>query len=344
MTDNIVELNKETEQFVIQAGMGRSRHYFGKLFGDKYTPLTFVHAADMHADTVAWNRMVEYVNGYKEYLSFVLHTGDYCGASQKVYKDFGEVCDKCELETYQTNGNHDCFPGDYPWHLGDKQTTHGLLFKHTENWNVNFMDIPFSMSYYKDFPESNIRMIVLDDYFDVPETRLWLKGVLSDAKEKGLHVFTAQHERTNYIEETFGVNYSTADNYRAANEALERSRTSCDFDRRGRELYEDVIAQFIENGGNFICNFAGHEHVDEFGLTNNGILNVVVQNGLCWDALGDTKRVKGTKSMDCFNVVGIDTELGLLKIIRIGADVDHYMRNKRVLCFNYVEKKVVFEA
>ena len=69
MTDNIVELNKEAEQFVIQAEMGRSRHYFGKLFGDKYTPLTFVHAADMHADTVAWNRMVEYVNGYKEYLS-----------------------------------------------------------------------------------------------------------------------------------------------------------------------------------------------------------------------------------------------------------------------------------
>ena len=50
MTDNIIELNKETEQFVIQAGKERSRLNFGKLFGDKYVPLTFAHAADMHAD------------------------------------------------------------------------------------------------------------------------------------------------------------------------------------------------------------------------------------------------------------------------------------------------------
>lgn len=344
MTDNIVELNKETEQFVIQAGRERSRQNFGKLFGDKYVPLTFAHASDMHADCDAWNRMVEYVNWYKNYLSFVLHTGDYCGASQMVYKDFCEVCDKCDIEIYQTNGNHDCFPGNYPWHLGEKQVTHSLLLKHTENWNVKFMDIPFSMSYYKDFSESNIRMIVLDDYYDVPETRLWLRDILSDAKSKGLHVFTAQHERTNYIEENFGVKYGTIDNYRAVNEAYERARTRCDFDRRGRELYEDVIAEFIDNGGNFICNFAGHEHLDEFGLTNKDILNVVVQNGTSWDALGDTKRVIGTKSYDCFNVVGIDTELGLLKIIRIGADVDHYMRKKTVLCFNYIDKKVVFEA
>ena len=344
MTDNIIELNRETEQFVIQAGRERSRLNFGKLCGDKYAPLTFVHASDMHAVPDLWNRMVEYVNYYKDYLSFILHTGDYCGGDQTVYKDLYETCDKCEREIYLSNGNHDCFPGDYPWHLGEKEVAHSLLFNHTENWNVNFMDVPFSMSYYKDFPDSNIRMVVLDDYYDTWETRAWLRGVLAEANEKGLHVFTAQHERTGYIADNFGTKYTSLDNYRAVHKNYELSRTKYDFDHRGRVLYEDVILEFIENGGNFICNFAGHEHYDEFGVTDKGILNVVVQNGTYWDAHGDMKRVKGTKSYDCFNVVGIDTELGLLKIVRIGADVDHYMRKKTALCFNYIEKKVISEV
>ncbi len=343
MTDNIIELNKETEQFVIQAGKERSRMNFGKVFGDKYLPLTFVHASDMHAVKDNWNRMVEYVNYYKDYLSFVLHTGDYCGGDQTVYVDLYEEGDKCERVIYQTNGNHDCFPGDYPWHLAEKESVYKLLYNHTENWDVNFMDVPHSMSYYKDFPDSNIRMIVLDDYYDTWETRTWLRGVLSEANEKGLHVFTAQHERTGYIKDNFGTKYTSLDDYRAIHKAYELSRTAYDFDHRGRVLYEDVILEFIENGGNFICNFAGHEHYDEFGITDKGVLNVVVQNGTYWDAHGDMKRVKGTKSYDCFNVVGIDTELGLLKIIRIGADVDHYMRKKTALCFDYINIKVISE-
>ena len=84
--------------------------------------------------------------------------------------------------------------------------------------------------------------------------------------------------------------------------------------------------------------------MDQFGLTARGILNVVVQNATDWDLHGDMKRIPGTKSMDCFNVVGVDTDLGLLKIIRIGADVDHYLRKKTILCFDYRKQQVITEA
>ena len=55
--DNIIELNKDVEKFVLQAGRSRSSHNFKQLFEDKAVPLTFVHATDMHNVPDLWNRM-----------------------------------------------------------------------------------------------------------------------------------------------------------------------------------------------------------------------------------------------------------------------------------------------
>ena len=106
---------------------------------------------------------------------------------------------------------------------------------------------------------------------------------------------------------------------------------------------KDKIEEFIKKGGNYVCNLAGHNHHDEFGLTQKGVLNVVVENANDWDKLGDANRVLGTKSYDCFNVVAVDTDMGLLKIVRIGSNVDHYLREKNYLCFDYINKKVIVQ-
>lgn len=344
LTDNIIELNRDVEPFVIQASRPRSPHCFQKLFGDKAVPLAFVHASDMHADLEAWNRMVEYVNHYQQYLSFVLHTGDYCGGSQKIYQDLYTEGTPCALPVYNCVGNHDCEPGNGGWVLGDKADTHRLLFGHQEGWNAVFMDCEHSMSYYADFPESCVRMIVLDAYYDIWPTRRWLAGILEDAREKGLHVVTAMHEWTDRIAESFGASFHTMDDYRSFSETYERARTQMDFDHRGRVLFEDIITGFIQQGGVHVCHLAGHEHFDAFGTTPRGVLNVVVANGTTWDNLGDSRRVKGTRSADCFNVVAVDTDLGLLKLIRIGDNVDHYMRKKTALCFDYLHQRMVWNG
>ncbi len=343
MTDSIIELNRDVEQYVIQSSIPRSRNKFEKLYGDKFTPLTFVHTSDIHNALDIWNRMVEYINYYSDYISFALHTGDYCGGSQKSYTDMYGEGDRCERPIYNCVGNHDCFSGEGEWSRGEKKTAYGLLFNHADAWDVEFMDCPYSMSYYKDFPDSNLRMIVLDDYYHIDETRKWLSDLLDDAMMRGLHVLTAQHEPTNYMVDTFEVKYNTLDDYVATQKAYELARENDDFDRRGRLLFEDIIADFIRRGGKHVCNIAGHHHVDQFGVTELGVLNVVVPNGTTWDKNGDMKRVRGTRSMDCFNVVSVDTELGLLKLVRIGANVDHYLRSKKALCFDYINKKVISE-
>jgi hypothetical protein len=339
---NIVELNRDVEQFLIQATVPRSKGKFGEKFGDKYVPLAFAHTSDMHHVPEAWARMVEYVNYYRDYLSFAICTGDYCGLNHKSYTDLYAAASHYERPFYNCVGNHDCCTGEGPWALGPKESTYALLFNHPEHFaDVTFMDCPHSMSFYKDFPESNLRFIVLDDYYHIEEARVWLRGLLEEAHERGLHVMTAQHEATNFITKPLDVTFQTLDPYVERAIAHEPARTWFVFDKAGRPLFEDVIVDFINAGGVFVCNIAGHSHVDMFGYTEAGVLNVVVPAGTMWDKNNDHKRVKGTKSQDCFNVVAGDADLGLVKLVRVGANVDHFLRRKTALCYDYINKKVI---
>ena len=86
-TNNIVELNRDVEPLIVQGSASRTR-FFKSKFDDKFKPLQFVHFSDVHAVLDLWNRMVEYVNYYKDYIDFAIHTGDYCGGNQEVYVDF----------------------------------------------------------------------------------------------------------------------------------------------------------------------------------------------------------------------------------------------------------------
>ena len=340
---NITELNKDMEKYVLQAGRPRAQHYFKHMYGDKAKPLVFVHVSDVHNDIKIWSRMVEYINHYSEYISFGLHTGDYCGGTQDIYTDMYKECEPCIKSILNCNGNHDCVIGDEWTTPAPKKSVHEKLFNHTENWGAVFMDTEYSMSYYKDFQEENIRLIVLDSYYNIWETRRWLYDRLHEALELGFHVITAMHEPTDYVVEDFGVIFNSKDDYQRACREYEIARESVYFDHRDRVLYEDVIEEFINRGGNYICNLAGHDHHDIFGITRKGVLNVVVENATSWDRLGDANRIEGTKSYDCFNVVAVDTDMNLLKIIRIGSNVDHYLREKNVLCFDYKNKKIIYQ-
>ena len=66
-----VELNRDVESLLVQAASGRS-----VFFRDQYKPLTFAHNSDAHAVSETWDRMVEYINYYADFIDFCLHTGD----------------------------------------------------------------------------------------------------------------------------------------------------------------------------------------------------------------------------------------------------------------------------
>ena len=320
---DIIPLNKDVEKYIL-----------------KTSGITFVHFSDVHARHDLWDRIVEYANHYQDNIDFLLHTGDYCGGSQKVYSDMYSG-KKSAKTIYNCIGNHDCYDGGEKWLLSEKSIPYSLLFNHQEEWDANFSDCPYSMSYYKDF--DNLRLIVLDDYYHIWETRSWLRELLADALKKNMHVITAQHEPTGYIENTYNSSFQTVDDYNTIFRNYELKRVNYDFDHRCRVLYEDVIKEFISLGGKYVCNLAGHDHVDQFGLTQEGVLNVTVQNATSWDALGDTVRIKGEKSEDCFNVMSIDTKKEYFVLIRVGANTDKHNRVKNIMIFDYLNKKILME-
>lgn len=327
MTDNIIELNRDVEPFVIQSS--RARH---KLFGDKFLPLQFLHFSDVHSKLERFDRIVEYVNHYKDYISFALHTGDYCGSGQCEYVDFYKDGAKCHRPIYNCVGNHDVHL-DMKHAKRDqwepKSTAHGLLFGHTDGWDASFLDIPHSMTYYKDFEESNIRLVVLDLYFDLEEQAAWLTDVLEDAIEKQMHVITAMHEPTDELVDIPATTFHTLTDYKQIDV----------FDRKKR--FEDVILDFKDRGGIHVCNFCGHHHHDRFGYTEGGVLNCAVECATTFASWCDGKRVAGTKTADCFNVVCVDVNLGLLKLIRVGDNTDMYLQRRTALCYDYINKKVI---
>ena len=321
---DIITLNKDVESFVIQASEG-----LGQMFTNKTKPLVFTHFSDIHTRQELWNRIVEYNNHYKDYLKFSIHTGDYCGGNRLAYIDLYANGTSCDIPLFNCVGNHDTYLADNS--KGDKATTHDLLFNHTNNWDVNFMNIENSMTYHKDFADEKIRLIVLDYYYDIDEQCTWLLERLNGAKALGYHVITCMHEMTNVITNKLDTTFQTIDNF----ESLGGNKNSI-------SKFDKVIGDWIKTGGIHVANFAGHEHSDYIGYTENNVLNVCVQaatDSIIWT---DGKRVQDTRTWDCFNVVSVDVATNNLKLIRVGNNSDHYLREKKILSYDYINKTIIF--
>ncbi len=326
ISDNILEFNRDLEPFIIQMSHGRSN----EAFDDKYDPLTFVHCSDMHNSLEHWNRMVEFTNYYHKYVDFVIHTGDYCGGNQSRHTDMYTLGDPCEVPILNAVGNHDTMPlGCDIQSSSSKETVHKLLFgDHCKGWGATFMPGDASMSYYRDFEHSNVRLIVLDDYYDIMEQQVWLRELLSEANTKGISVITAMHEPTDRIVDCVDTSFHSIN----------------DWEKRyilNKIRFEDDIADFIDNGGSFIVNLAGHVHHPLFGYTSRCVLNMAVENGNSFKYWCDADRVKGTRTWDAFNVVSVDTELGTICAVCVGNNTDNFLRERKLLCYDYINKRII---
>ena len=322
---DIVELNKDMEPFIIQALKGKPSKC-----GSQNKILSFIHFTDIHSNIKLWNRVVDYVNYYEDYIDFAIHTGDYSRYIRDTAVDMYSTGTKCVKPILNVVGNHDTF--DANSEISDKPATKQIICSNTDGWDVTFMDIADSMTYYKDYPDSMIRIIALDNYFDQDEQCDWLDLRLREATTMGYHVITFMHEMTNPIIDKLDTNFQTIE----------------DFESYGGNMYssskfDKVIADWIADGGVHIANFAGHEHSDMIGYTKNGVLNMICQCATNDESWVDAARVEGTKTFDCFNFVSVETTTGVFKVVRIGNNSDHYLREKKVFAYDYINKKILTE-
>lgn len=325
-TPEIVKLNKDVEHLVMQASKSRSSK-----FGNTLVPLEFVHITDIHAHKTEWTRVVEYINEYEEYIDFGIHTGDYSGTTTKTAIDLYSLSKPDNRIIYNAVGNHDTYLSysNGTTESASIKETYNAVFSDTHNWDVVFGDEAYATYYYKDFKESGIRLIVLNDQQWSDAQGQWLASILADANESGLAVMTASHMSTGYMTTPVESSFTPVDN-------------NYSFAYRGGKDIEPYIVEFKNNGGEHIVHLCGHNHFDNIGYTKEGILNIQLESasGTPDDRL-ESVRVEGTKSFDCFNVMAVDVNTKRIKIVRIGCNSNAALQGKTVLCYDYENKKVI---
>lgn len=290
--------------------------------------LTILHMSDIHGRSELFNRIFQYSSKYPSNIDLILHTGDYVYKASDTFIDLFNNAPFTNVPFYNVIGNHDQYKTDADRQQIDiKQAYDNVITKTQRDWqpiNVTPFGGETTLSYYKDFNKSNIRLIVLDDYYNHESQVSELPTILADAKKKGYSVITAKHELTSPIVTKVG-NFNELNFY--------NSTYNSDF--------SDILKEFIGNGGIHICNLCGHEHIDEMGYDKNGILNIAIECATDDTYWQNNERSRNTKGWDCFNIFTVDTKRGFLKIVRVGDDSNIFTQSKKAICYDYINKKII---
>jgi hypothetical protein len=295
--------------------------------------LTLLHFSDIHGDGAAMERLCDFKEEYAEYIDDCLCTGDIAAANFFSDFDFWHQNGRSK-DVLSCIGNHDVL-GDTGWdwtkRISQKECYERFYAPYIENWGCVYREN--KTYYYKDYPENAVRLIVLDSILtdeDEAEQLQWLENVLNDAIENNLHVMIGMHYPVRM--EKINCNFSTLDKGDL-------------FGVETMDVYMEKVQAFMDNGGDFIVWLTGHGHIDYVGCGQK------YPNQLCIaidsacrhqsDAYNDFARIDGMPSQDLYNMVTVDTFCHLLKIVRIGADVDRFLRKRDTLCINYKTLEVI---
>ena len=307
------------------------------------TPLTLLHFSDIHGNESCLCRIIEMGKMCKEYVDDILCTGDIMNDNWNDNVGFG-FWQNNATNILTAIGNHDVLSGGSISITG-KQAYDRYIAPFVDNWDVELPDnaeTDGKCYYYKDYPSSKIRLIVLDcmHYNDTTIgwgsdgdgiQNQWLQGVLEDARVNELSVVCAAHvgpSVTTFLDCTY-TEYKYFNGESLGGNMMRTAQASID--------------EFVNNGGEFICWLHGHYHCDSIYLHNQDTIGISI------DKATDTGTVLSTcarssmgKCKDAFNIVSFDTSAKLIKLYKVGANLDNRFRKKGALCINYITKEIVY--
>ena len=168
-------------------------------------------------------------------------------------------------------------------------------------------------------------------YDETQET--WLETVLADAKSNGYNVICINHYPPQKGIDAYDCNFASFVSSISGESQEERLPDSA----------YDVVDDFIEGGGKFVCWLSGHTHYDYFGTVNNhsNQIDITIENAGTNGTYNDGRRVRGTKTQDNFSIVGFDFTNKLISLVRIGTNTDRHLRPKHRICISYNTKEVL---
>lgn len=185
--DSIILRNSRAEQYLCAA----RKNFIMKdgCLSESHSKTVFCHFSDLHSDWERFSGIIKMLKYYKP--DFAVHTGDVvCWDSAGDTSVFYDEINKIDIPVYSYIGNHETFCGDKTLKNED---LHERYIKPLKNIHTTG-----KAYYYTDFPEHNIRLIVLNDYdndeYEKPGDRDkyeilqeqcdWFIGVLKECEKK----------------------------------------------------------------------------------------------------------------------------------------------------------------
>ena len=322
----------------------KAAHYTDLLSQARFSPssgdvLTLLHFSDVHDNLNAMEKALEIYETYADKIDDVIHTGDVVRAN---WSDglTNWIASGCAESVISVVGNHDSEENLVLGTAG-KTTVYGaMLAPYIGNWDVTQpTGVDDSTSghycacyYYKDYPDPEIRLIVLDTNWWDDYQKSWLSGVLTDALTNGYAVILACHTPR-------FVTGITAANFCSYTEpVISESPAFANIPND----WLDPVDDFISDGGEVICMLSGHNHRDHIGyLTNYPDVLCITADKASTARTIDTARIAGEDNETAFNAITFNPVEKLIKIVRFGAEVDGQMRGKHVFCYDYANKQIV---
>lgn len=310
-------------------------------------PLRLAHLSDTHSDAGAVARFTEWCRAHSGMIDEMILTGDLVDNKSQPMDFFNYAADHEHI--LLVLGNHDQATGG-AGQTGDNSLSESdaydkYMAPYIAGWNVNYAS--GQTYWYKDYAASKIRLIGMntnyrgrtgataDEQAAEDAEYSWLTAALDGAKAAGYAVVIAQHY------------------------PLGGTAVSCNFHMPDKDLansakpnvysrWVQAVDAFIAGGGEFVCWLAGHSHADlvTVGGANNAQLcfTVTTQSSAAnINICADAERAVGTRSEDAFNVIAIDQGAKLVKLARIGANTDLYLRGRNALVMNYQTKEILLQ-
>lgn len=354
----VFETNPDTEMLQKMVIANKKTDH-GSSGSSTIPPLVLAHISDVHGQASQYSRFLEFAHHWKDkgYVDEIVDTGDVVTDTYPGGVSWRDALEGVE-DVITVIGNHDTRASaaerestDYPagqnqwqYHSNislDPDLRNDMYERYfigpdgvnpyVSNWGVTQPENAASNGYcyfYKDYTSRNLRLIGLDVMgFDNTEDT-WLQARLEEAKTLGYAVVILAHF-CGEVMTGLPCHYTSL---------FETGSSRSQIDSYNADAHNIPVRvdSFQADGGVFVGYIMGHYHRDMVNVLTDypkQLAFAVSSGGVT--PIRDFTKVSGSKSYDDFQVVSINTYDKTVRLIKVGADTDYYMRKKGTISVSY---------
>ena len=348
LSSDFVEYSNEPEIIKLNSDAGNKLYNTsivlesdeGKTLAQRNDLLNLIHFSDIHGGTAYIQRILDFYNVYGDLIHDIIHTGDGVTNHFEDADPFATVGGDTILNIV---GNHEYWKTGstwpHPYDATQAEVYEKFIAPYISNWSGVVPAGTNKNYYYKDYSTAKIRMIILDSINYDSTQATWFAGILSDAITNNLKVICVTHYPPQPGITPIDCNFTTSETLPGPQSD---PAEGAQIEFMPTAAYQ-AVDNFIDGGGDFVCWLCGHMHKDAIGKVTGFTeqLLVFVSTGNPGFNADVVARNTGTKLADLFNIFSFDGVANTIKIIRVGADYDKFLRHRGTITINYKTQTIV---